>query len=298
MSMIKAIIMDMDGTLLNKDNKITPKTKQKLLDLQKQGTRLILASGRSYTRLLPYAKELEMEKYGGMLIEVDGIAYYDLATNTRHVLKRMEPEEIKPVFTHLMDMDCESMACFDNGLFDYIPDSIMELKKDLRAQEGLDANFPWTAGPWSWFADLRDGYPKLTYIDDFEAIDRPINKLQIMQDEQKIIPIYEELKEKFGQDFEVFRTTPRQLEVLPFGYSKGKTLRTLMKQNGWNEEEVVAFGDGENDVSMFEVVNQAYAMKNAQPFVQEQAAYITPASNNEDGIALALEEIERKEKQQ
>jgi len=51
--MVKAIIMDMDGTLLDANNTILPETKQKLLDLQKQGVRLILASGRSYTRLLP-----------------------------------------------------------------------------------------------------------------------------------------------------------------------------------------------------------------------------------------------------
>ena len=48
--MVKAIIMDMDGTLLDANNTILPETKQKLLDLQKQGVCLILASGRSYTR--------------------------------------------------------------------------------------------------------------------------------------------------------------------------------------------------------------------------------------------------------
>lgn len=82
--MIKAVIMDMDGTLLDPNNKISPATKEKLIELEKKGVRLILASGRSYTRLLPYARELEMEKYGGLLIEVDGIAWYDLAKRTPH----------------------------------------------------------------------------------------------------------------------------------------------------------------------------------------------------------------------
>ena len=86
--MIKAIVMDMDGTLLDSNNKILPETKKALIDLEKKGVSLILASGRSYTRLLPYAKELEMDKYHGYLLEVDGIAtvsytHLTLPTNSR-----------------------------------------------------------------------------------------------------------------------------------------------------------------------------------------------------------------------
>ena len=99
---IKAIVMDMDGTLLDPNNKILPETKAALIACQKQGTKLVLASGRSYTRLLSYAKELEMDVYGGYLLEVDGIAYYDVQKDERHVLKQMYKEDIEPVFAYLM----------------------------------------------------------------------------------------------------------------------------------------------------------------------------------------------------
>ena len=62
----------------------------------------MLASGRSYTRLLSYAKELEMDVYGGYLLEVDGIAYYDVQKDERHVLKQMYKEDVEPVFAYLM----------------------------------------------------------------------------------------------------------------------------------------------------------------------------------------------------
>ena len=93
--MLDAIVMDMDGTLLDPNNKILPETKEALIACQKQGTKLVLASGRSYTRLLSYAKELEMDVYGGYLLEVDGIAYYDVQKDERHVLKQMYKEDVE-----------------------------------------------------------------------------------------------------------------------------------------------------------------------------------------------------------
>ncbi len=288
--MVKAIIMDMDGTLLDSTNTIPPATKQKLFELQKKGVRLILASGRSYTRLLPYARELEMEKYNGLLIEVDGIAWYHLSTGKRHVLKKMKPEEIASIFQYLMNMECETMACFDDGLFDFFPQSLKTVKEAIRQDQHLPIDYPWTAGPWSWLADMRDGYPNIKYIQAVEEITAPINKLQIMQEEEPLLAIYDDLKQKYGNKFEIFRTTPRQLEVLPYGFSKGKTLLYLMNLNGWEADEVVAFGDGENDISMFEVVKDSFAMENAKDFVKEKAAHVT-RSNREDGIVHALKTL-------
>lgn len=71
--MIKAIAMDMDGTLLDSHDSILPETKEALLELENCGVSIILASGRSYTRLMPYAKELKLDLHNGYLIEVDGL---------------------------------------------------------------------------------------------------------------------------------------------------------------------------------------------------------------------------------
>ncbi|WP_289963325.1 HAD family hydrolase [Faecalibaculum rodentium] len=288
--MLKAIIMDMDGTLLAPGDHILPETKQKLLELERQGVTLILASGRSYTRLLPYADQLDMAANGGYLIEVDGISLYDMGAGEREVLRRMDPSEIREVYTDLMHLNCEAQACFDDGFFDYFDEDIRRKKEQLRKERNLPDDFPWTAGPWDWLADLRSGYPNQTFVHSAEEINRPINKIQLMQDEDKIREIYDFLIRKYGDRFEIFRTCPRQLELLPKGYSKGKTLKRLMEMKGWNKDEVVAFGDGENDVSMFEVVDDSFAMANARDFVKAKARYET-ASNADNGIVRGLERL-------
>lgn len=284
--MIKAIVMDMDGTLLDPSNKIMPKTKSALIQLQKKGIQLILASGRSYTRLMPYATELMMDKHRGWLLEVDGVAVYDLSKMERTILRRMTMEEVQMVFSDLIHRNCESMACFDDGVYDYFPDEIRQIKKTIRIKENLPEDFPWTGGPWGWLADMRDGYPNIRYITHVSEISPPINKIQLMQEEQEIQFLYQALTEKF-LDFNVFRTAPRQLEILPKGVSKGETLEKIMEREGWTKDEVLAFGDGENDVSLFDVVENSFAMGQAKAYVKERAKYVT-ASNNQEGIWQAL----------
>lgn len=284
--MIKAIVMDMDGTLLDPSNKIMPKTKSALIQLQKKGIQLILASGRSYTRLMPYATELMMDKHRGWLLEVDGVAVYDLSKMERTILRRMTMEEVQMVFSDLIHRNCESMACFDDGVYDYFPDEIRQIKKTIRIKENLPEDFPWTGGPWGWLADMRDGYPNIRYITHVSEITPPINKIQLMQEEQEIQFLYQALTEKF-LDFNVFRTAPRQLEILPKGVSKGETLEKIMEREGWTKDEVLAFGDGENDVSLFDVVENSFAMGQAKAYVKERAKYVT-ASNNQEGIWQAL----------
>ncbi|WP_273476948.1 Cof-type HAD-IIB family hydrolase [Faecalicoccus acidiformans] len=284
--MIKAIVMDMDGTLLDPSNKIMPKTKSALIQLQKKGIQLILASGRSYTRLMPYAMELMMDKHRGWLLEVDGVAVYDLSKMERTILRRMTMEEVQMVFSDLVHRNCESMACFDDGVYDFFPDEIRQIKKTIRIKENLPEDFPWTGGPWGWLADMRDGYPNIRYITHVSEISPPINKIQLMQEEQEIQFLYQALTEKF-LDFNVFRTAPRQLEILPKGVSKGETLEKIMEREGWTKDEVLAFGDGENDVSLFDVVENSFAMGQAKAYVKERAKYVT-ASNNQEGIWQAL----------
>ncbi|MDD7280809.1 MAG: HAD-IIB family hydrolase, partial [Erysipelotrichaceae bacterium] len=119
--MLKYIVMDMDGTLLNSQNQIPPKTKELLIEYQKEGVQLILASGRSFHRLMPIAQELQMFDYGGYFIEIDGIGYYDLKKDEHIVLKSMDTAYIKELVETLISLDCEVQVCQEQTIYAHIP---------------------------------------------------------------------------------------------------------------------------------------------------------------------------------
>lgn len=288
---IKAIVMDMDGTLLDPNNEIMPETLSALLECQKKGIRIVLASGRNYGRIQPYLDHLELEKYGGLLIEINGIAIYDVQKKERHILRQLSKEEIQPIFTYLMSLDVESIAVYDEGLFDYMPESILSMKKELRKTLNLPDNYPWTAGPWGWFTDMRNGYPNQKYIQEFDEIDCPINKLQVLQEEEKLTIVMKNLMEKYGSEFEFFRSAPKQIEIGPLGFSKGDTLLRIMEANQWTKENVLVFGDGGNDISMFNKTEYSIAMGQASDEVKNHAKYVTD-SNDKNGIYHALKKFE------
>ena len=68
----KVIALDIDGTLTNSDKVITPKTKEMLMNYQEIGGKIILASGRPTQGIIPHAKTLELEKYGGYILAYNG----------------------------------------------------------------------------------------------------------------------------------------------------------------------------------------------------------------------------------
>lgn len=132
--MIKAIVTDMDGTLLDPSNTIPQRTLQKLLELEEKGIRIILASGRNYNRLMKYVDLLDMRKHNGYLIEVDGVAIYDTGREKREILQRMDMEDVRNLFYRLMKIECEVQACFDDGMFAWFSDSIRKMKEELRKE--------------------------------------------------------------------------------------------------------------------------------------------------------------------
>lgn len=285
--MVKLIAMDMDGTLLTSNNIISEKTKEALWKAQEKGVRLVLASGRSFCRLLDYAKELKMDQYGGFLLEVNGLIIYDLKDNQRFVRKQLELNDIRDLFTYFSKWDVEFMAQFDDGMFDYNPENVLQEKAIYRKEHHIPDDYPWTGGAFSLLSDHRKGYPHLHTITSYEEVDRSVNKVSITYYEEIMEKVSEAAKVDLGDRYWVGRTTPKWLEIMPKGITKASGLEVLSKKLGISMNEIMAFGDGENDIEMLQSVGIGIAMGNAMKEVKAIADDVT-LTNNEDGIAQAI----------
>jgi hydroxymethylpyrimidine pyrophosphatase-like HAD family hydrolase len=85
-----------------------------------------------------------------------------------------------------------------------------------------------------------------------------------------------------------FYTYPEYLEIMPRGASKGEACREIRERLGVDVADVMAIGDGTNDVPMFDEARVRVAVANASPALAERADYIAP-SNDEDGVAVAID---------
>lgn len=291
--MIKWIVMDMDGTLLTNENTIDEKTKQVLIEQEeKNNVRLLLASGRNYRKLMNYAKELKMNEYQGMLIEANGLAIYDCTTHARQKKAVPTRKDIEIFFKLAQEYDLELVASLDDGLYDYFSESIRLSKIDYRKEHGFPEDYPLTGGHREWVTDNRAGYPNQVFANNLNDFPDACNKLCLTHFPERINEVFDEIKNRYNDSYEIVKTSPRWVEISPKGISKGNTLTELMKQYGIKKEEVLVFGDGENDLSMFTCSGIAIAMGNAMEIVKNAADGVT-LDNNHAGIAYAIENLEQ-----
>ena len=290
---IKMIVCDMDGTLLNSENEIMPKTKKKLIELQAKGIRLVLASGRSYKRLLSYATELKMDQYNGYLIDVNGTSFYDMATHQRYRIASLEKEDIQTINEFFSMFNVELQYSQDEGVCTYLTDSIYDIKRMIRSEMKLPQDYPWMSGMYSWLADFRDGYPNMTLIRDLKDAPDTCNKMSVAQEPQYIEFIKDIVnKSDISKHYEFVASDHRKLEVTKKGVNKGNALNQLMDHLCINKDEVIVFGDSENDISMFLDKPYSIAMANSLITTKEQANYLT-GGNNDEGIYHLLDKFEK-----
>lgn len=275
MSKIKAIVMDVDGTLTNGKKQITEKTKEVLLKAQSKGIKLILASGRPTTGLIGFAKELEMDKNNGLLVSFNGSKVVDCETFEELFNEPMSIEEGKAVLEHMKKFEVKPMV--DKGEY-MLVNNVFDNK--IYARNGQEINII--------EYESRGGNYKLCEIDDLaEYIDYPLNKILTAGQPDYLKEHYREMMEPFKDKLSCMFTADFYFEFTAKGIDKAKALETVLKPMGINEDEIISFGDGQNDLSIIKYAGIGVAMENAVDELKEQADEIT-LSNEDDGIAYSL----------
>lgn len=285
---IKLIVMDMDGTLLNDKGVVTETTLKALWAAQDQGVHLAIASGRNPIGLMAFAKLLRMDRYGGYLVGINGamvVKVPEMKTLMRH---QIPPSDIQDLFEFGRQMDIEAMAVHDETIYSFIPLALTDAKRAYRQHHQIDPAISDAAGVWTFIQDHRKNYPTLHRVETYKDAYGYANKVCFAHEPEIMEKFYPILQKQFSARFNIMRTSPRWYELSPKGIDKGSALQEVKRLLNISTEEIMCFGDGENDLPMFEVCQYAIAMDNAMPLVKEKAWAIT-GSNTEDGIAQALE---------
>ena len=261
----RMIALDLDGTLTNHDKEVTPLTREALLRAQDEGAVVVLASGRPTYGIMPVADCLELEARGGYILAYNGGQIIDCRSGEVMYSKQL-PDDILPVLYSYA-------RSHGHALLGYVGDEIVtESPFDEYVQEESRINR----------MDVRR-------VDNLLAsIDRHPTKLLMTGDPAAMAAAEEELAGLVHGRIDVFRSAPFFVELVPQGIDKAQSLLRLLTRLGLTPQELMAFGDGYNDLSMLKFAGLGIAMANAAPEVRAEADWVT-LSNEHDGVAHALE---------
>lgn len=257
----KMLVLDIDDTLLNSERHITPKTFQALIEWQQSGRHLVLASGRPTPSLLDVAKQLHMTQYNAYVISFNGA-----------VITRLSDEQ--PIFSQTIDI-AEQPQIIDylqtNGL------SVLTYTDDHR----ILIDKP------NAFSDVESeltGLETLYNSTMIQQLATPRLKFIGVGDDNIVKQLDSQLNGHFGTATYVTTSKPFFLEFMHRDVSKGDSIKRLCQHLNVSLDEVIACGDGNNDLTMIETAGLGVAMANATPLLKNAADVIT-RSNDEDGIA-------------
>lgn len=271
--MVKVIITDVDGTLLNSNKKISEKTKNDLIKAQELGIRLILASGRPTSALTRLAKELHMEKHNGLLIAYNGSKIIDCSNGEILYNKPMDKDNVRLALEHLKKFNVIPMIDVDNNL--YVNDVFHNIYVDKKEFNVIQY-------------ESRSGGFRLCEIDDLPLfVDFPINKILIAGNPEYLKENLSKITEPFNKVFNIALTTPFYLEFNAKDVDKLEAIKDTLEPMGYKKEDIIAFGDGGNDIAMINYAGIGVAMENAMDELKNVAKFIT-YSNDSDGISYAL----------
>ena len=264
----KLLVLDVDGTLLNDEREISKRTLAALLKVQQMGVRIVLASGRPTYGLMPLAKTLELGNYGGFVLSYNGCQIIKAQNGEILFERRINPEMLPYLEKKARKNGFAIFTYHDDTLITDSPDN------EYIKNEALLNNL------------------KIIKEDEFStAIDFAPCKCMLVSDKEKaLIGLEQHWEKRLAGTLDAFRSEPYFLEVVPCGVNKANTLGALLEHLGVTREEVIAVGDGVCDVTMLQLAGMGVAMGHSQDSVKVCADYVT-ASNEEDGVALAVEKL-------
>lgn len=261
-SPIRLVATDLDGTLLRHDGTISERTRTILASLMEQDIPVVMASARPVRDLRRLADYIGVE---GIAIASNGALIYDLANEAILNHWPLSSEVATRLILHLREV---------------LPGAGFAVESGLRA--GWESRYVEIrgrkAGPDDWVADA------------LELCSAPVSKLLMRHPTLTPDELLAIGRSVAGEDAQATHSGAPILELAAYGVDKASALARFCAHQGIAPENVVAFGDMPNDIPMLRWAGRGIAVANAHAEVLAVADAIT-ASNEEDGVAVALETL-------
>ena len=270
---IKLILLDLDGTLLTSDKRISPVNYAALERACASGIHIVPSTGRFFDGIPQVVRDLPFVRYA---ITVNGAQIYDRAED--RILRRAEiqPADAERIYDRLEALpviyDCflDGWGYMDQQNYQRIDQFISDPRVNRMVK------------------DLRKP------VENFRAFmreqNRPVQKIQMFfQDMALREQVWAQLIREFP-DMSVTSSISNNVEINAGHANKGEALEFLCRYLGLEVSQSMAFGDGSNDRSMIEAAGVGVSMANADQALKAAADYITDTNDN-DGVAKAMEKF-------
>ncbi len=268
--MYKLVAIDLDGTLLDSTKEISTRNKKAIASAIEKGVKIVICSGRVYSGARLYAKQIDSRDpiiacNGAVIAEkVDGRVIYSNYLHTEACMKINDIFHKNDLYFHVYAGDTMYTEKLGFTSLKYF-----EKNKSLPKEDRVDIEI------------VEDMAAKL------KSISGRVLKFVAVADNKELLKIARCEIEQL-QNVDVMSSNYDNFEVMQKGVNKGEALKKVSEYLKIPPSEMIAIGDNENDVSMLKYAGLSIAMENGEDIAKEVAQYVT-ASNNDDGVAQAIE---------
>ncbi|MBV7271698.1 sugar-phosphatase [Clostridiaceae bacterium UIB06] len=261
--MYKLVALDMDGTLLKEDKTISKENLTAIEKAKENGVKFVLATGRPIKGIEKYLKQLDLIGENDYAVSFNGAVIQNTKTGEIIAKSYMNLNDLKYLY--------ELSKKLNVNIHFLTPSSCVTPKINKYSQLESDLN----------------NIP--LEIVDFDNIDKntTIVKIMFIDHESILDKVIKKLPEDINNRYTVLRSAPYFLEFINKEVNKGFGVKTLAKNLGINQEEIICMGDAENDIHMIKYAGLGVAMGNAFPIVKEVANYVTK-TNEGHGVAHVI----------
>ncbi len=266
---IKVIATDMDGTLLDPKGQLDLPRLEKILDkLDQRGIRFVIATGNEVHRMRQLLEHL-VERV--ILVVANGARIFE--NDKLLQAQTWDDAMVDRALDHFKGRECQDQFVVTgmNGGFVKEGTVFTELDKFMTPEM------------------IEKLYQRMNFVDEFDPnLFGSVLKMSMVVGEERLDSVLQEINDLFDGHVRAVSSGYGCIDILQDGIHKAWGLVELLKRWDLKPEQIMAFGDSENDIEMLELAGISYAMENAEEAVKRVATKVAPA-NSQAGVYKVLE---------